>query len=80
MIKFWKRRPKVVTHVHDLAELPTDMGRKIYRVCRTKGCSFSETIPAPDLRRIALAPVAARIESIQRGILDEVTEELEGRS
>lgn len=52
-------------HQHDFAELPCDMGRKVYRMCRTKGCDFNET-----------APLANQVRGFQDQVLGDVAEEL----
>jgi len=75
----FKRHPIVVTHVHDLAEMPCDMGRKIYRTCRAKDCDFHETIPAPAADRLAMAPLAAALRNLQGDILDDVEREIQDR-
>jgi hypothetical protein len=62
-------------HEHDIFELPCDMGRKVFRSCRTKGCSFSETVAATAEQRAETAPVAGQVASFLDGILDDVEAE-----
>jgi hypothetical protein len=62
-------------HEHDFFELPCDMGRKVFRSCRTKGCSFSETVTATTDQRAEVAPVAGQVASFLDGILDDVEAE-----
>lgn len=50
-------------HEHDILELPTDMGRKVLRMCRTEGCKFSET-------------VARKVRGFQKSVLDDVLADL----
>jgi hypothetical protein len=63
-------------HEHDFFELPCDMGRKVFRSCRAKGCSFSETVAATAEQRAETAPVAGQVTSFLDGILDDVERDL----
>lgn len=63
-------------HQHDFAELPCDMGRKVYRYCMTKGCDVSETVSATAEQRSETAPLANQVRSFQDTILDDVEREL----
>jgi hypothetical protein len=63
-------------HQHDFAELPCDMGRKVYRMCRTKGCDFNETVPATAEQRRETAPLANQVRGFQDQVLGDVAEEL----
>jgi hypothetical protein len=63
-------------HQHDFAELPCDMGRKVYRMCRTKGCDFDETVPATASQRAETAPLANQVRGFQDQVLGDVEAEL----
>jgi hypothetical protein len=66
-------------HQHDFMELPTDMGRKVYRVCRAKDCDFSETVRATAVQRAEAAPLADAVRGFQNQVLGDVETELTKR-
>jgi hypothetical protein len=66
-------------HEHDIFELPTDMGRKVLRMCRTKGCPFTETVNATTAQRAETAPLANAVRGFQDQVLDDVETELAKR-
>lgn len=63
-------------HEHDILELPTDMGRKVLRRCRTKGCPFVETVDATTAQRAETKPLADQVRGFQESVLDDVLHEL----
>jgi hypothetical protein len=68
--------PLPADHKHELAQLPCDMGRKMYRFCRTKGCDFSETVAATAAERAETAPLADSVRNFQAQVLDEAIQEM----
>ena len=63
-------------HEHDFFEMPCDMGRKVYRKCRTKGCDVSETVDATAAQQAEVAPLADAARRFQDQVLGEVEREL----
>lgn len=63
-------------HEHDFFELPTDMGRKVLRMCRAKGCEFSETVNATAAQRAEAAPLADAVRGFQDQVLGDVEREM----
>jgi hypothetical protein len=66
-------------HQHDFVGMPCDMGRKMYRLCRTKGCDFSETVSATAAQRAETAPLAEAVRGFQDQVMGDVAEELAKR-
>jgi hypothetical protein len=66
-------------HEHDFFEMPCDMGRKVYRSCRTKGCDVSETVAATAAQRAETAPLADGVRAFQDQVLGDVERELNKR-
>lgn len=62
-------------HEHDFFELPCDMGRRVFRSCRTEGCGHSETVAATAEQQAEVAPLAGQVNSFLDGILDDVEAE-----
>lgn len=63
-------------HQHDLVGMPCDMGRKVYQVCRTKGCDFSQTVPATAVQQAEVAPLADAVRGFQDQVLGDVEREM----
>ena len=66
-------------HEHDLVGMPCDMGRKVYQICRTPGCKFSETVDATAAQQKEVAPLADAVRGFQDQVVADVERELGNR-
>lgn len=66
-------------HEHDILELPTDMGRKVLRMCRTKECDFIETVAATAAQEAETAPLTEAVRGFQEQVLSDVERDLNQR-
>lgn len=63
-------------HEHDIVELPTNMGKSVLRMCRTKGCDYMKTVDATAEQQAEVAPLTDAVRGFQDQVLGDVEREL----
>lgn len=61
-------KPLPADHEHNILELPTDWGRKVLKMCTTKGCDFMDTVDATETQQEHVAPLSKELG----GLIDEI--------
>ena len=65
--------------MHRVWTPPTGMGRKVLKMCTTKGCDFMDTVDATEAQQEHVAPLAKELGGLIDDIETEVAAELRKR-